>query len=320
MKAGTKEILKHGVIGGLAAGAVLAVLFYFYDLGQGEPLRTPAFLFGALIGRNGLEPTFGVVAAYTAIHFLVWAGLGALAAVVIEWADLPRNILIGAAYGLFACSLVFYGGLVVTGAEVLRAPAWPAVFFGNAIAGMVMFTYFHAVSREPGVVGLFNFLEAHPVARDGLVAGLLGAVAVAVWFLLVDLALREPFYTPAALGTLLFRGGGGPEAVSIQPGVVLGYTAVHFAAFLLFSVVLAGLVNQVEQFPPLVFGLLILFVVFELFFIVFVAVLGRWILEELAWWSILLGNLLAAVTMLGYLWKRHPALRGALRDEELWAD
>lgn len=312
--------VRRGVIGGLLAGAILALLFYFYDLGQGTPLRTPAFLFGALTGRDGVEPAFGVVAAYTLIHFLAWAALGVLAAALVVWADLPRNPLIGAAYGLFVCSLLFYGGLVVTGAEVLRAPAWPAIFFGNAIAGTAMFTYFHWVSAEAGVIGLGSFLHDHPVARRGLIAGLVGALAVAIWFLIVDSIVREPLYTPAALGTLLLRGGGGPEAVVVEPGVVLGYTFIHFAAFILFGLVLAGLVEQVERFPPLIFGLLILFVVFELFFIAFVAILGRWILEELAWWSILLGNLLAAASIGGYLWKAHPALGPRLRDEVLWSE
>ena len=44
-------------------------------------------------------------------------------------------MLIGAAYGLFACSFVFYLGLIRAPDElVLSAPGWPAVFFGNALA------------------------------------------------------------------------------------------------------------------------------------------------------------------------------------------
>lgn len=316
----SRESVRHGIVGGLIAGALLAVLFYFYDLGRGEPFATPAFLYAALLGNDTVAATFGVVALYTVIHFGAWSGLGVLAAAILEWGDIPRNILLGAAYGLFACSVLFYGGLIVTGAEVLAAPAWPAVLFGNALAGMAMFTYFHAVSGEAGLTGLAGFMDAHPILRQGIIAGLLGATAVAVWFLIVDTLLREPFFTPAALGTLLFRGGGGPEDVAIDPGIVLAYTAVHFAAFVLFGVVLARLVEQIERFPPLIFGLLILFVVFELFFVAFTAILGRWILEELAIWAVLAGNLLAAVTMGTYLWKAHPALKSRLRDEVIWAE
>lgn len=311
--------LRNGLVAGLLAGTVLVVLFYFYDLGRGEPLRTPAYMLGALIDRS-LEPGVAVIAVYTAIHYAVWAALGVAAVALLRWAGLPPNVLIGVAYGLFACSVLFYGSLVVTGSDVLHAPAWPAVFFGNALAGLVMFTYLHAVSSEPGITGLASFLEAHPLTRQGIAAGVLGGTAVAVWFLVVDTVLRDPLYTPAALGTLLFRGGGGPENVVVAPGTVLGYTLVHYAAFLLFGVILSGITEQVERHPPLVFGLLLLFVVFELFFVAMVAVLGSWILEALAWWSVLLGNLLAAVTMGTYMWRVHPELRRRLRDSVLWAE
>lgn len=314
-----KRSVRNGVVAGLLAGTVLVVLFYFYDLGRGEPLRTPAYLLGALIDRP-LEATVAVIAAYTVIHYAVWAGLGVVAVALVRWANLPRNVLIGAAYGLFACSLLFYGGLIVTGTDVLRAPAWPAVFFGNALAGVVMFSYLHWMSAEPGITGLTSFLETHPLTRQGIVAGLLGGTAVALWFLVIDTALREPLYTPAALGTLLFRGGGGPENVVISTETVLGYTLVHYAAFLLFGFILSGITEEVERHPPLVFALVILFVVFEVFFIAMVAVLGSWILEALAWWSVLVGNLLAAVTMGIYMWKAHPALSSRLRDSVIWAE
>ena len=313
--------LRDGLVAGLLAGFVLAVLFYFYDLGQGAPLRTPAFLWGAIVARSAVEPTAGIIIAFTILHFTAWAGLGVLAAALIEWAGLPRNVLIGIAYGLFVCSFLFYVGLIRAPAEmVLQAPGWPAVFFGNALAGIVMFTHLHWVSTEPGVIGVINFLKTHETTEIGITTGIIGAVVVAVWFLIIDTALREPLYTPAALAIVLFRGGGSPGQVEISLAPVLGYTLAHFAFFVLFGVILAGLTEQVKKFPPLAFGVLILFVVFEVFFIAMVAMLGRWILEELAWWSILIGNVLAAVAMVGYLWRRHPGLARKLTADAMWAD
>ncbi|MCG8468272.1 MAG: hypothetical protein MJB57_08690, partial [Gemmatimonadetes bacterium] len=221
----------------------------------------------------------------------------------------------------FACSLVFYLGLIRAPDEVvLSAPGWPAVFFGNALAGVVMFTHMHWVSTEPGVVGVMNFLKTHEITRHGIYAGLIGAVVVAIWFLLIDTVLREPLYTPAALASVLFQGGTGPADVEISTVPVLGYTLAHFAFFLLFGVALSGLTEQVAKFPPLVFGVLILFVVFEVFFIAMVAVLGRWVLESLAWWAILVGNILAALAMGGYMWKVHPELKERLTSEAVWAE
>ena len=40
----------------------------------------------------------------------------------------------------------------------------------------------------------------HTIVRDGVVAGVLGATAVAVWFLGLDTLRGHPFATPAALG------------------------------------------------------------------------------------------------------------------------
>ncbi|WP_419948624.1 hypothetical protein [Candidatus Palauibacter sp.] len=313
--------VRHGLVGGLLGGFVLAVLFYFYDLGQGRPLQTPAFLWGAIVSRAEVEPTVGIIAGFTVIHFAAWGALGMLAAALVRWAGLPRNVLIGALYGLFVCSLAFYAGLIRAPADlVLSAPDWPAVFFGNALAGVVMFTHMHWVSSEPGVIGVMNFLRTHEVTRHGIYAGLLGALVVAAWFLIIDSILREPFYTPAALATVLFRGAPTTASVEIAVAPILGYTLAHFAFFVLFGVAVSGLAKQAIRFPPLALGILILFVVFEVFFIAMVAMLGGWILEELAWWSILVGNVFAALVMGAYLWRAHPELAERITSERIWAD
>ena len=38
----------------------------------------------------------------------------------------------------------------------------------------------------------------HTIARDGIVAGILGATAVALWFLGLDVIYRHAFATPSA--------------------------------------------------------------------------------------------------------------------------
>ena len=309
------------MVGGLLGGLVLAALFFLYDLGQGIPLRTPAFLWGAIISQAEVEPSGGVIAGFTLIHLAAWGGLGMVAAALVQWASLPRNVFIGALYGLLVCSLAFYAGLLRAPAGlVLSAPGWPAVFFGNALAGVVMFTHMHRVSSEPGIIGAVDFLRTHRVTRHGIQAGLLGALVVAVWFLVIDTILRVPFYTPAALATVLFRGGPTPAAVEIALGPILGYTLAHFAFFVLFGVMVSGLTNQVSRYPPLALGIVVLFVVFEVFFIAMVATLGGWILEDLAWWSVLIGNVFAAIVMAGYLWRVYPELGERLTAESLWAD
>ena len=50
----------------------------------------------------------------------------------------------------------------------------------------------------------------HTIERDGVVAGVLGATAVAVWFLGVDIIYAQPLATPEALGRGLLRLFGPP--------------------------------------------------------------------------------------------------------------
>ena len=59
------------------------------------------------------------------------------------------------------------------------------------------------------------------VLYEGVLVGLAGAAAVAIWFFLYDLALATPFRTPALLGAVLFEGLRDPAALTITPGVVL---------------------------------------------------------------------------------------------------
>ena len=68
------------------------------------------------------------------------------------------------------------------------------------------------------------------IIGEGLVVGLAGATAVAVWFLLYDLAAGMPFRTPALLGATIFDGLRDPAALVITPALVLKYTVLHAGA------------------------------------------------------------------------------------------
>lgn len=313
-------MLARGAAAGLLAGAVLVVSFFLYDLVQGEPLATPRFLAGAVLGQEAVEAAPIHIAFYTLVHFAVFLVLGIAAAVVIELTGMLRNMLVGAAYGLFGCSLVFYTALVVSGATILEAPAWPAVFFGNVIAGVVIVGYLRWTGPEGTWTGVVGHLAGRKVLREGITAGLIGAGVVALWFLTVDSIVGRPLFTPAALGSALFLGTSAADTVVTAPGTVIGYTLFHLAAFVLLGLIVSALVTQAERSPPLVFGLIILFVVFETFFVFMAAMLGAWLMQELAWWSVLAGNLLAAIAVGGYMWRVHPGLREQLKDEVLWAE
>ena len=49
--------------------------------------------------------------------------------------------------------------------------------------------------------------EISNVYREGIVAGILGAATIALWFLILDIFSGRPFYTPSLLGSALFHRG-----------------------------------------------------------------------------------------------------------------
>jgi hypothetical protein len=88
-------------------------------------------------------------------------------------------------------------------------------------------------------------------------------------------------------------------------------------AFIVTGFLAAAIAVAADEQPPLVLGAVLFFAVFEAFFMGGLAVLAEFLLGALAWWTIAVGNLLAAVSMGVYLWIHHPRLREALRTDPL---
>jgi uncharacterized membrane protein YphA (DoxX/SURF4 family) len=151
---------------------------------------------------------------------------------------------------------------------------------------------------------------SHPILRSGVIAGIIGATAIAVWFFLVDLVAGQAFFTPSTLGRAVFSVlGAVPDSESAMVHVIV-YTIVHYAAFILVGIIAAAMVRLAGDEPSVLLGFVILFVAFEVGFYAFVAVLSQVTpLGGLAWWQVMLGNLIAAAAMGFYLLRKHPALR-----------
>ena len=152
-------------------------------------------------------------------------------------------------------------------------------------------------------------VDSTAVYKEGFIAGILGALAVAVWFLVVDLMHGRPFYTPTVLGTALFGRGVWPPTLETAPAsfeMVAMFTWVHVLAFAVIGVVAAHLIATAERHPSLGFGFVLLFVILEACFTVAVMIVAEPVLRALTWPSILVANLLAAAVIAGYFWIRHP--------------
>lgn len=307
------RMLLHGAVAGILAATALAIWFLVIDRVSGVPMHTPAFLAGALLGMQNAQPATGTIVAYTIFHYAVFIALGILFAWLIGNVPTFRGVLFGAIVGFLLFDLLFYAGLVISGTNIIRALGWPRVLVGNIVAGIVMIGYLGAVLPSEGR-GWLPALREHRTAREGLIAGLLGAAAVAVWFLVLDAAGRRLLFTPAALGSALFFGATSPAQVTVDFATVAGYTLIHVAAFVLVGLVAAAVVRGSEDSPPLVLGLALLLAVAETFFIGLVAIAASWILGTVAWWTIAVGNVLAVLAMGAYLLQAHPRMRHTLRE------
>ena len=157
------------------------------------------------------------------------------------------------------------------------------------------------------------------VAREGFTAGVIGATAVAGWFLIVDLVAGQAFYTPAVLGQALFWGVTDPSTADVTFAAVAGYTMVHVLAFLVWGILAAILACQVERVPATLFVVVVLFAVYEFGFYIMVATLAQPLLGALAWTNVAISNAIAAFGMGYYLWHAHPRLREALKEQPLGA-
>jgi hypothetical protein len=154
--------------------------------------------------------------------------------------------------------------------------------------------------------------RAEGVSQEGLIAGVLGAAVIAVWFLIIDTVAGRPLHTPTILGTAIFRRGAGlasPETVPVSLEMVVLYTWVHALVFCVIGGVAARLLAVAERQPNAGFGILLVFVVFEFGFLVVTLLFAEPVLHALTWPAILGGNLLAALAMGAFFWRRHPTLQ-----------
>jgi hypothetical protein len=96
--------------------------------------------------------------------------------------------------------------------------------------------------------------------------------------------------------------------------LVLLYTLFHYAAFALVGLVAAMIVNLANREPSILMGFVVLFAAIEVGFYAFVGLLQQATpLGSLAWYNVMIGNLLAAAAMGMYLLRAHPVLREQFR-------
>jgi hypothetical protein len=151
---------------------------------------------------------------------------------------------------------------------------------------------------------------------EALRVGLVGAFAVALWFLAVDLMAGREFYTPGALGSAVFLGASSPADVVVNVTTVGLYTLLHGGVFVLVGLALAALFQTADRAPSMVAGILLLTVVLEVLFVAAVAIVAQFLLGQLAWWAVLGGNIVASLAMGGMLLRAHPRTAARLSGSD----
>ena len=149
--------------------------------------------------------------------------------------------------------------------------------------------------------------------REGLVVGLIGFAAVALFYAAFDfLAARGFLFTVNLLGQAVFYGLSDPSVlatpIAIDLAAVVLYTVLHLVVALLVGLVVAWLAAQLEG-PPAQTRLAILVIVAGFFVTIFgIGMVSSSIKMLLPWWSVVLANALAVVVAGAYLLDRHPGL------------
>jgi hypothetical protein len=145
------------------------------------------------------------------------------------------------------------------------------------------------------------------VLPEGVEAGLIGALAVAVVFYVHDVWGGEPLRTPSLLGTLLISGAAALRAQGPVEGAAPLYHTFHFLAWIVLGFAGSSLMTHAERtrtrwLPPLA----------VLLALVPLAVLDVYVrtaqLERMHLW---VGGLVGLLAMGAFLAWRHP---GALRS------
>lgn len=303
-----------GLIAGLLGGAVVVAWFFLLDVAAGELFRTPRMLAAALFEVEG-DPG-GLVVAYTFLHFAIFAAVGVLLAELVARTTLSPGLVVGAVFGIVMLNLVHYSALWLAGADLTAALPAGHVLASNVAAGIAMGVWLNLALRPDAPLGLAA-LHRYPRLERGVVMGMVGAAAVAAYFVAIDALRGQPLFTPAALGSVAFLGADGPADVHISVGVVAAYTALHVLLFAAVGIAFEAALDALHRAPAFWLIALMGFIILEGLFLSVAGVAGAWVLGAAGWWQTALANLLAVGAMSAWAWRSHPALRQALADPQL---
>jgi len=143
-----------GWISGFLGAFVIALFFFVIDLAAGRPLWTPGALGSALfLGKRlapDAQPELAVVAGYTGIHLLVFAGVGLIIATALSVRPHKRGLaeLLVIFVVLFAgCQLSFVAFASVFSPTLFSELGVWSITAANALAAAAMTVFLGRMTR-----------------------------------------------------------------------------------------------------------------------------------------------------------------------------
>lgn len=306
------QVLVRGLIAGAIGATVIAVFFFVTDLIAGTPFATPGFMAEALLDSPGAAG----VPAYTILHYTSFLVMGMTTAWALHNLDIDAPVLVGLALGGMLFAFIFYGAVILNGADVVSFVGWPTALAANLLAGLAMVLYCERAAGRVGPTWIGRMLTT-PWVREGIFLGLSTAALVAVWMLVVDSVTSEPLFTAGALGSAMLLGAASSSEVVVDATTVLGYTLYHGTIFTVIGLVTALIVSKAEEAPSVLVAGVLLFAVFEALTAGLVALVANYLLGTTAWWGLMGGNVLAAAWIAWHLSRRHPVIADLLSRREL---
>ena len=151
------------------------------------------------------------------------------------------------------------------------------------------------------------------IVEDGVITGIIGASAVAIWFFVFDAISGKAFWTPSLIGSVLFLGKRVEEVTSVNPTIVFAYSGLHGALFLLVGTAIAWMFSVVERNPQFGLVMVLLFALCQSVIFGFEVTIVPSLVGALGAWAVAVANLLSTVAMFWFLLIRRPEAMSRLR-------
>jgi hypothetical protein len=144
------------------------------------------------------------------------------------------------------------------------------------------------------------------VLYDAFYSAAVGGAALGLFFLLVDSARGQPFFTPSLFGSVLFLEAVPSAVVDVRLDMVAYFTIIHFALFGWLGLALSLAIHYVEvhaRHPRQV--VTVLFVVLEGGFLISANVFIPGVVAVVGFGRIVVGHLVTALAMALFMMRSH---------------